>query len=83
MLDPSTPNTVSQLVGVVLMLAPSASDNHLENHSGPVFMFRTYAACEQNAEHINQQHILPYRQEIPDMTEDTSSVHAWCKGVYK
>ncbi|UAT28851.1 hypothetical protein PP753_gp12 [Dinoroseobacter phage vB_DshP-R7L] len=76
MLDP---NTVSQLVGVFLMLAPSTSDNHLENYSQPLLMFTTHAACEQNAESVNQQ-------QIPVVAPDTGEltiVHAWCKGVYE
>lgn len=76
MLDPST---VSQLVGVMLMLSPSASDNHLENYSQPLLMFTDHATCQVNADSLNEQRI----EALAPDTDESNIVYAWCKGIYR
>lgn len=86
MLDP---NTISQLVAVILMVAPSASDNHLENHSVAASVWHMkpgmdvsseivlYDICEEVASNFNQLGIWATYEG------GTYQPHAWCKGIYK
>jgi len=81
------PNTVSQIVAVVLMIAPSASDDHLENHSIEVdnYTFEVSEgehplsaidACEELASKVNQLQIhATYEGEV-------HRTHAWCKPIW-
>ncbi|CBW46995.1 hypothetical protein [Roseovarius Plymouth podovirus 1] len=80
-------NTISQLVSVVMMVAPSASDQHLENHSREtIYQFHVesgahelalWDACEELATAFNQL-------DLWVMYQDTlQQPHAWCKGIYK
>lgn len=71
MLDP---NAISQFVGVMLMLAPSSTDNHVENYSKPLLMFKTVVVCEKNAASVNDQQIIAL---TPDTNEE-NIIYAWC-----
>lgn len=71
--------TISQLVGVMLMLAPSSSDNHLENFSQPLLAFETVQTCQLSADSLNQQQIQTF---APD-TNEITTIHAWCKTIWK
>lgn len=84
MLDP---NTISQLIAVVMMVSPSSSDNHLENHSrDTIYRFYTeseahplalWDACEELAAEFNSLDLwVTYEDKL-------YQPHAWCKGIYE
>lgn len=80
-------NTISQLMVVVMMIAPSASDNHLENYSQEtIYRFYTHSgaqeltlwdACVELATEFNQLDLwVTYEGEM-------YQPHAWCRSIYK
>ncbi len=75
MLDPST---ISQLVGVVLMMSPSPTDNHVMNYSLPLVMFETEEDCQLNRTSLLKQNIVAI---TPD-TREISEIYFWCKPVW-
>jgi predicted neuraminidase len=76
-------DTLSQLVGVMLMLAPSSSDNHVENFSQPLFIFENHEVCKENAKSINQQNIQTIAPDFAEGSEVITTVYAWCKPIWK
>lgn len=70
--------TLSQLVGVILMVAPSASDNHVENYSYPAVMLETHADCHVVAHSFNESQV----QVRLTPTSPVTIAYAWCKPVY-
>ena len=84
MLDP---NTISQLVAVVMMISPSSSDIHLENHSEEtIYRFHMesgahslalWDACEELSTAFNELDLwVAYEDEL-------HQPYGWCKGIYK
>lgn len=80
-------NTISQLMVVVMMIAPSASDNHLENYSQEtIYRFYTHSgahplalwdACEELATSFNKLDLWA------TFDGEMYQPHAWCRGIYK
>lgn len=71
--------TISELVAVVLMIAPSASDNHVENFSRPALTFDTHADCHVARHSFNEMEVPV--QLIPG--GPITIAYAWCNPIYE
>lgn len=88
MLTPATQTveTLSQIIAFVVMIAPSASDDHVENHAQMVTRYHYSTELnghEEAKEYCNFQADLLNAQNMQVMFEgQVSTMHAWCRPIF-